>query len=62
MFWKIVLIPGVLLGLLVTGFAVALMIANGPGTSWEDATLGVIPVAFVLSIFFCFPVGADFRS
>ena len=46
MFWKIVLvlgILGVLLGLLVTGVSVALPIVNGPNTSWDEAMLGIIP-------------------
>ena len=53
MFWKIVLvlgILGVLLGLLVTGVSVALPIVNGPHTSWEEAMLGIIPGAFVLVV------------
>ena len=53
MFWKIVLvlgILGVLLGFLVTGVSVALPIVNGPHTSWEEAMLGIIPGAFVLVI------------
>ena len=61
MFWKIVLvlgILGVLLGLLVTGVSVALPIVNGPHTSWDEAMLGIIPGAFVLVVsFFIFLLG-----
>jgi Na+-transporting NADH:ubiquinone oxidoreductase subunit NqrB len=64
MFWKIVLvlgILGVLLGLLVTGVSVALPIVNGPHTSWEEAMLGIIPGAFVLVVsFFVFLLGLIF--
>ena len=48
MFWKIVLVLGVLgvlLGFLVTGVSVALPIVNGPHTSWDEAMLGIIPGA-----------------
>ncbi len=51
MFWKIVLvlgILGVLLGLLVTVVSVALPIVNGPNTSWDEAMLGIIPGVIVL--------------
>lgn len=64
MFWKIVLvlgILGVLLGLLVTGISVALPIVNGPHTSWDEAMLGIIPGAFVLVVsFFVFAIGLVF--
>jgi Na+-transporting NADH:ubiquinone oxidoreductase subunit NqrB len=64
MFWKIVLvlgILGVLLGLLVTGVSVALPIVNGPHTSWDEAMLGIIPGAFVLVVsFFVFLLGLIF--
>ena len=64
MFWKIVLvlgILGVLLGFLVTGVSVALPIVNGPHTSWEEAMLGIIPGAFVLVVsFFIFLLGLIF--
>jgi Na+-transporting NADH:ubiquinone oxidoreductase subunit NqrB len=64
MFWKIVLvlgILGVLLGLLVTGVSVALPIVNGPHTSWDEAMLGIIPGAFVLVVsFFIFLLGLIF--
>ena len=51
MFWKIVLvlgILGVLLGLLVTVVSVLLPIVNGPHTSWDEAMLGIIPGAILL--------------
>lgn len=64
MFWKIVLvfgILGVLLGLLVTGVSVALPIVNGPNTSWEEAMYGIVPGAFVLVVsFFVFLIGLIF--
>jgi Na+-transporting NADH:ubiquinone oxidoreductase subunit NqrB len=64
MFWKIVLvlgILGVLLGFLVTGVSVALPIVNGPHTSWDEAMLGIIPGAFVLVVsFFVFLLGLIF--
>jgi len=64
MFWKIVLvlgILGVLLGFLVTGVSVALPIVNGPHTSWEEAMLGIIPGALVLVVsFFIFLLGLIF--
>jgi Na+-transporting NADH:ubiquinone oxidoreductase subunit NqrB len=64
MFWKIVLvlgILGVLLGFLVTGVSVALPIVNGPHTSWDEAMLGIIPGAFVLVVsFFIFLLGLIF--
>lgn len=64
MFWKIVLvfgILGVLLGLLVTGISVALPIINGPRTSWDEAMFGIVPGAFVLIVsFFIFLIGLIF--
>lgn len=64
MFWKIVLvfgILGVLFGLLVTGVSVALPIVNGPNTSWEEAMYGIVPGAFVLVVsFFVFLIGLIF--
>lgn len=64
MFWKIVLvfgILGVLLGLLVTGVSVALPIINGPRTSWDEAMFGIVPGAFVLIVsFFIFLIGLIF--
>ena len=55
MFWKIVLvlgILGVLLGLLVTVVSVLLPIVNGPHTSWDEAMLGIIPGVIVLVLSF----------
>ena len=55
MFWKIVLvlgILGVLLGFLVTAISVALPIVNGPHTSWEEAMIGIIPGAILLVLSF----------
>jgi hypothetical protein len=64
MFWKIVLVLGVLglvLGFLVTAVSVALPIVNGPHTSWEEAMYGIIPGAFVLIVsFFIFLIGLIF--
>ena len=64
MFWKIVLvlgILGVLLGFAVTAISVALPIVNGPHTSWEDAMFGIIPGAIVLVLsFFVFLIGLIF--
>ena len=64
MFWKIVLvlgILGVLLGLAVTGVSVALPIVNGPHTSWGEAMYGIIPGSFVLIVsFFVFLIGLIF--
>ncbi len=64
MFWKIVLIFGILgvvLGFLVTAVSVALPIVNGPRTSWEEAMFGIIPGAVVLIFsFFVFLIGLIF--
>ena len=64
MFWKIVLvlgILGVLLGLAVTGVSVALPIVNGPHTSWAEAMYGIVPGSFVLiASFFVFLIGLVF--
>jgi Na+-transporting NADH:ubiquinone oxidoreductase subunit NqrB len=64
MFWKIVLvlgILGVLLGFAVTAVSVALPIVNGPHTSWEEAMFGIIPGAIVLVLsFFVFLIGLIF--
>ena len=64
MFWKIVLvlgILGVLLGVLVTGISAALPIITDGKTSWDEAALGIIPgvIVFVLS-FFPFLIGLIF--
>ena len=63
MFWKIVLVIGILgllLGIAVTGISVALpFISNG--VSWEEAMLGIIPGAVVLVFsFFIFLLGLIF--
>ncbi len=64
MFWKIVLILGilgVLLGFAVTAISIALPIVNGPRTSWEEAMFGIIPGAIVLIFsFFVFIIGLIF--
>ena len=64
MFWKIVLvlgILGVLLGFAVTAISVALPIVNGPHTSWEEAMFGIIPGAiFLILSFFVFLIGLIF--
>jgi hypothetical protein len=64
MFWKIVLVLGILglvLGFLVTAVSVALPIVNGPHTSWEEAMYGIIPGAFVLIVsFFIAVIGLIF--
>ena len=64
MFWKIVLvlgILGVLLGFAVTAISVALPIVNGPHTSWEEAMFGIIPGAIVLVLsFLVFLIGLVF--
>ena len=51
MFWKIVLVLGLLgflLGFAITAVSVALPIVNGPHTSWDEAMLGIIPGAILL--------------
>ena len=64
MFWKIVLvlgILGVLLGFAVTAISVALPIVNGPHTSWDEAMFGIIPGAlFLIFSFFVFLIGLIF--
>ncbi len=64
MFWKIVLvlgILGVLLGFTVTAISVALPIVNGPHTSWDEAMFGIIPGAlFLILSFFIFLIGLIF--
>ena len=64
MFWKIVLvlgILGVLLALLVTGISTALPIVSEGRTSWEEALFGIIPGVFVLVVsFFVFLLGLIF--
>ena len=64
MFWKIVLvigILGVLLGFAVTAVSVALPLVTDGRTSWEEAALGIVPGAIVLVIsFFVFLLGLIF--
>jgi hypothetical protein len=64
MFWKIVLvlgILGVLLGLAVTAVSVVLPIATDGRTSWEEAMLGIIPGVLVLLFsFFVAVIGLVF--
>ena len=64
MFWKIVLvlgILGVLLGFAVTAISIALPIVNGPHTSWDEAMWGIIPGAiFLVLSFFIFLIGLIF--
>lgn len=64
MFWKIVLVLGLLgtlLGFAVAAISTALPIVNGPATSWEEAMLGIIPgVIFMVLSFFVFLIGLIF--
>ena len=64
MFWKIVLvlgILGVLLGFAVTAISVALPFITDGRTSWDEAALGIIPGAIVLVLsFFVFLLGLIF--
>lgn len=64
MFWKIVLVLGILgflLGLVVTAISVALPIVNEGRTSWEEAMFGIIPGVLVLIVsFFILLVGLIF--
>ena len=64
MFWKIVLVLGVLgvlLGVAVTGISAALPILTDGRTSWDEAALGIIPGVIVLILsFFVFVVGLIF--
>lgn len=61
MFWKIVLvlgILGVLLGIAVTGVSVALPLVTDGRTSWDEAAFGIIPgVLFLVFSFFVFLIG-----
>jgi hypothetical protein len=55
MFWKIVLVLGILgllLGFAVTAISVALPIVNEGRTSWEEAMFGIVPGVLVLLISF----------
>jgi hypothetical protein len=64
MFWKIVLvigILGVLLGIAGTGASVALPLVTDGRVSWEEAALGIIPAALVLiGSFLVFVIGLIF--
>lgn len=64
MFWKIVLvlgILGVLLGLAGTGVSAALPIATDGRVSWEEAAIGIVPAVIVLvGSFFVFLLGLIF--
>ncbi len=64
MFWKVVLVRGVLgilLSLLVTGVSVALPFATNGRTSWEEAALGIVPgVLLLILTFFVFIIGLIF--
>jgi hypothetical protein len=64
MFWKIVLvlgILGVLLGFAVTGVSVALPLITDGRTSWDEAAFGIIPGAlFLVFSFFVFLIGLIF--
>ena len=64
MFWKIVLVLGILgtlLGLAVTVISAALPIVNEGRTSWDEAALGIIPGIIVLFFsFIMFMVGLIF--
>jgi hypothetical protein len=64
MFWKIVLVVGilgVLLGSAVTGISVALPLMTDGRTSWDEAVFGIIPGVLVLIFsFFIFLVGLIF--
>ena len=64
MFWKIVLVLGILgflLGLAVTAISVALPILNEGRTSWEEAMFGIIPGVLVLIVsFFILLIGLIF--
>lgn len=55
MFWKIVLVLGVLgvlLGVAGTGISAALPFATDGKVSWEEAALGIVPGALVLIVSF----------
>lgn len=64
MFWKIVLvlgILGVLLGFAVTGVSVALPIATDGRASWDEVAIPIALGAFVLVVsFFVFILGLIF--
>lgn len=64
MFWKIVLVLGILgllLGIAVTGVSVALPLVSDGRTSWEEAMFGIIPGVIVLGLsFLVFIIGLIF--
>lgn len=64
MFWKIVLVLGILgllLGIAVTGVSVALPLVSDGRTSWEEAMFGIIPGVIVLGLsFLVFLIGLIF--
>ena len=64
MFWKIVLvlgILGILLGFAVTAISAALPFVTDGRTSWDEAALGIIPGALILVVsFFVFLIGLIF--
>lgn len=64
MFWKIVLvlgILGILLGFAVTAISTALPFVTDGRTSWDEAALGIIPGALILVVsFFVFLIGLIF--
>lgn len=64
MFWKIVLVLGLLgtlLGFLVAAISAALPFVNGPATSWDEAMIGIIPGIIVMVFsFFIFLIGLVF--
>ncbi len=64
MFWKIVLvlgILGILLGFAVTAVSTALPFITNGRTSWEEAALGIVPGALLLVVsFFVFLIGLIF--
>ena len=64
MFWKIVLvlgILGVLLGFAITAISVALPLVTDGRTSWDEAAIGIIPGALILVMsFFVFLIGLMF--
>jgi hypothetical protein len=64
MFWKIVLVLGllgVLLGFAITAISTALPFLTDGRTSWDEAAIGIIPGALILVFsFFVFLVGLIF--
>jgi len=64
MFWKIVLVLGILgllLGFAVTAISAALPLLTDGRTSWEEAAWGIVPGVFVLIVsLFVFLIGLIF--